>query len=90
MWLIFGAAAVVTAALNVIWTLRRREAKWFCFASLSFTAFTLCAFLSEVRGWVMAEDWSALMDVVPAVSGAFWFLVIASVVINSIYLFKKY
>jgi len=89
MWLIFGAAAIVTAALNVIWTLRRREAKWFCFVSLSLTALTLCAFLSEVRGWVMAEDWSALMDVVPAVSGAFWFLVIASVVINSIYLFKK-
>jgi len=87
MWLIFGIAAIITAACNVIWTLRHRDAKWFRFLSLSFTGFTLCAFLCETNGWVLAEDWSALMDVMPAASDAMWILTIASVVINSISLF---
>lgn len=89
MWLLFGIAAIFTAALNVIQMLRHRDAKWFRFVSLSFTAFTLCAFLSEANGWVLLEDWSALMDVMPSGSAAMWFLTVASVGINSISLFQK-
>ena len=89
MWLLFGIAAIITAALNVIQMLRHRNAKWFRFVSLSFTAFTLCAFLSEANGWVLTKDWSALMDVFPSASAAMWFLTIASVGINSISLFQK-
>ena len=36
-WFFFGMTAIMTAILNVIWTLRNREAKWFRFCSLSFT-----------------------------------------------------
>ena len=89
MWLLFGIVAIITAILNVVWTILHREAKWFRFVSLSFTAFTLCAFLSQVNEWVIIEDWSALMDVLPSTSKIMWFLTIASVVINSISLFKK-
>ena len=63
LWLLFGISAIITALLNVIWTLRRREAKWFRFLSLSFTVFTLCSFYADAARWVLAEDWSALMDV---------------------------
>ena len=87
MWLLFGIAAIITATLNVVWTFRHLDAKWFRFASLSFTAFTLCAFLNEANGWVLIEDWSALMDVLPGTSKAMWVLTMASVVINSISLF---
>ena len=89
MWLLFGITAIITATLNVVWTLRHRDAKWFRFVSLSFTSFTLCAFLSEANGWVLINDWSALMDVLPSTSKATWILTFASVVINSISLFKK-
>lgn len=89
MWLLFGIVAIMAAILNVVWTIWHREAKWFRFVSLSFTAFTLCAFLSQANEWVMIEDWSALMDVLPSTSKMMWFLTIASVVINSISLFKK-
>ena len=89
MWLFFGITAIIAAILNIVWTLRHRDAKWFRFASLSFTALTLCAFLSETNGWVLVEDWSALMDVLPSVSKVMWILTIASVFINSISLFKK-
>ena len=89
MWLFFGITAMITAMLNVIWTLRQREAKWFRFLSLSFTVFTVCAFYTQAAQWVLIEDWSALMDVLPSVSKMLWFLTIASVFINGISLFAK-
>lgn len=89
MWLFFGVIAMVTAMLNVIWTLRHREAKWFRFSSLAFTVFTLCAFYAQAAHWVSVKDWSALQDVLPITSKALWFLTLASVVINSISLFRK-
>lgn len=89
MWLLFGIIAIITALLNVIWTLRHREAKWFRFFRLSFIIFTLCAFYAQAAQWVLVEDWSALMDVLPNISNILWFLTMTSVVINSISLFKK-
>ena len=88
-WFFFGITAIITAILNVIWTLRNREAKWFRFCSLSFTVFTLCSFYSEAAHWILVEDWSALMDVVPITSNILWFLTVVSVAINSISLFKR-
>ena len=87
--MLFGSAAIVTAILNVICSLGNKEAKWFRFASLSLTALTLCAFHNMNAQWVLAEDWSALMDVVPYTSKALWVIVILSILINSISLFKK-
>jgi len=89
MWLFFGIIAIITALMNVISTLRHREAKWFRFISLSFTIFTLCSFYAQAAQWALAKDWSALMDVLPSTSNTLWFLTIASVLINSISLFMK-
>lgn len=89
MWLFFGITAIITAILNVIWTLRHREAKWFRFLSLSLTVFTVCSFYAQAARWVLAEDWSALMDVLPTTSNMLWSLTVTSVAINSISLFKK-
>ena len=90
MWLFFCTTAIITAVLNIVWTLKGLDAKWFRFISLSLTAFTLCTFYTQVYQWVLIEDWSALYDVVPTVSKALWFLTIASIIINSISLFKKF
>ena len=90
MWLLFGIAAVITAALNIVWTAKHRDAKWFRFLSLSCTAFTLCAFLSQASNWTLAEDWSALADALPGTAGTLWFLTGASVVLNSISLFQTH
>ena len=89
MWLFFGITAIITAILNIIWTLRHREAKWFRFLSLSLTVFTVCSFYAHAAHWVLAEDWSALMDVLPTTSNMLWSLTVTSVAINSISLFKK-
>lgn len=89
MWLLFGIIAIVTAILNVIWAAQHRDAKWFRFISLSFTAFTLCAFYSQAGHWAIIGDDSALLDVMPTLSKVLWFLTIAAVIINSVSLFKK-
>ena len=89
MWLLFGVAAIITAILNVIWTIQRREAKWFRFISLSCTAFTLCAYYSLAKHWVLTNASDQLSDVMPTLSKVFWILTIASVIINSISLFAK-
>ncbi len=89
MWILFGNGAIIAAILNIIWTIRHREAKWFRYISLSLTALTMCAEYSLVENWVLHEDWSALMDVVPGMTQSLYFLVIASILINSISLFIK-
>lgn len=89
MWLILGIAAVVTAVLNIVWTIRKKDAKWFRFISLSLTALAVCAEYSLVEKWVLKEDLSALTDVVPGMAKVLLILTIASIVINSISLFRK-
>ena len=89
MWIILGVAAIITAILNVVWSIRNKNAKWFRFISLSLTALTLCAFYSANAKWVLNQDWFALMDVVPTMSKALWVLTIVSILINSISLFKE-
>ena len=89
MWIVLGIGAIIFAALNIIWGIRGRETKWFRFISLSLTALTMCAEYGLIKNWVVHEDWGALMDVVPGMTGALWFLVIASIVINGVSLFLK-
>jgi hypothetical protein len=89
MWVLFGVVAIIMAILNIIWYINNRETKWFRFISLAFTALTLCASYSQDAAWVLKEDWSALMDVVPTMSKAFWILTIVSILINGFSLFEK-
>ena len=87
MWMVFGIATILTAVLNVLWTLRGRDAKWFRFISISLTALTLCAFSGLVDRWILQEDWSALMDTAGH-SRLLWPVTAASVIINGISLFS--
>ena len=89
MWMLFGFAAIISAILNIMWSIRNQDAKWFRYTSLSLTVLTLCSFYNASAKWVLSEDWSALMDVVPTMSKMLWALTILSILINSVSLFKK-
>lgn len=89
MWLLFGIIAIITAILNVIWTIRHRETKFFRFISLSFTALTLCAFYNMANHWAIVGDSSALLDVMPTLSKVLWLLTVTSIIINGISLLTK-
>ena len=89
MWLLFGAIAIVTAIINIVWAAHGKDSQWFRFASLSFTSLTLCSFYSQSARWAAHEDWAALMDVVPTMSRWLWVCAIASILINSVPLFGQ-
>lgn len=89
MWLLFGVLAIGCAIMNVVFTLSNKDAQWFRFLSLSFTALTVTAFYGAEATRVINEDWIGLMDVMPTVSTMLWVCVAASIAINSISLFKK-
>ena len=89
MWVILGLSAIVAAILNLLFWSRGKDSKIFRFLSLSLTALTVCAIYSMDAQWVLKEDWSALMDVVPSMSRYLWGLVIASIALNGITLIPK-
>ncbi len=89
MWIFLGVGAIIAAIFNVIWTIRKKDAQWFRFISLSLTALTVCSIYGMADRWVACEDWSAMLDVVPAMSRALWVLTVASVLINSVSLFCR-
>lgn len=88
MWLIFGAAAIITTLLNIMNF--KNSSDFFRFLSLSFTSLTVCAFYADGAGRIIKEDWAGLMDTMPTISKALWICVALSIVINSISLIKSY
>ena len=89
MWLLFGVLAIVTAILNIDFSLKKKDNRWFMFLSLSLTALTVCTFYSDGAQRVIREDWGGLMDIMPTMSTALWVCVIASVLINGYPLLLK-
>ncbi|WP_317856367.1 hypothetical protein [Chakrabartyella piscis] len=89
MWIIFGVGAIIALGLNLKFYMTNRNADIFRFISLSLTALTVCSFYAQNKTWVIKEDWSALLDVVPAMSTALWILVAISILTNGISLIKS-
>lgn len=82
MWIIFGFIAIITTFINLYMFASGKDYKLAMAMGLSFTALTLCAEHSLIANWVDANDWSALLDVVPTMEKALWFLTIASILLN--------
>lgn len=82
MWIIFGVIAIVATLINLYMYKAGKDYKLAMAMGLSFTALTLCAEYSLVSEWVEVEDWAALMDVVPSMERALWFLTIVSILLN--------
>lgn len=88
MWAFLGLGAIAFAVMNLEWSLKGRETKWFRFASLSLTALTVCAFYTDGALRLENRDLAGLMDVMPAMSKALWVCVVLSILINSVSLFR--
>lgn len=89
MWLFFGSFAIVTALMNLYRYYQGKDSTLWMYLSLAATALTVTANNHLYSLWVTTEDWSALMDVVPTMSKAFWVLVVLSIMLNGIPLFNK-
>ncbi|KOF08865.1 MFS transporter [Planococcus glaciei] len=82
MWFIFGLFAIAATCLNLYLYAIGKDYKLAMAMGLAFTALTVVADYSMVSNWVKAEDWSALMDVVPIMAAALWVLTIISILLN--------
>lgn len=82
MWFIFGLIAIASTCLNLYLYAAGKDYKLAMAMGLSFTALTLVADYSMVSSWVQAEDWGALLDVVPIMATALWVLTIISILLN--------
>lgn len=82
LFMIFGVIAIVTTFINLYMYKAGKDYKLAMAIGLAFTALTLCAEYSLVSVWVEVEDWAALMDVVPGMERALWFLTIVSILLN--------
>ena len=89
MWALFGIGAIIFAILNVAHAFLGKPVKYFRFASMSLTVFTMCAFYSDGARRVAAGDWGGLTDIMPAMDKALWICCIISILINSVSLFKS-
>lgn len=66
MWIICGGLSVIFCIVGYLMLLKKnRVAYWASLCSLSFTSLTLLSEYKMVMNWVNANDWSALLDVVP-------------------------
>lgn len=89
MWVIFGLIAIIATCINLYMYGTGKDYKLAMAMGLSFTALTIVADYSMVSDWVKAEDWAALLDVVPTMETALWVLTIISIFLNIIPIFLE-
>lgn len=82
MWVILGFIAIAATFLNLYLYATGKDYQLAMAMALALTALTLCAEYTLVSNWVKVEDWAALMDVVPTMERALWFLTIVSILLN--------
>ena len=89
MWLFLGISAIIFTGFNLICSFKSKNAKWFRFGAISFTALTVCSFYSDGAMRVLNEDWGGLMDIMPTMSKALGVCVGISILLNSVSLFRE-
>lgn len=82
MWILFGVLALVATCFNFYLYVKGKDYQIAMALGLSFTALTVCAAYTLVSDWVKAEDWTALMDVVPSMEIALWVLTVLAIAMN--------
>lgn len=82
MWILLGFIAIIATTVNLYMYANGKDYKLAMAMGLSFTVLSLCAEHSLIANWVDANDWAALLDVVPTMEKALWFLTIVSILLN--------
>ncbi|MFB4159056.1 hypothetical protein ACE1TF_04165 [Geomicrobium sp. JSM 1781026] len=82
MWILLGFIAIIATLINLFMYKSGKNYTLAMALALSFTALTLCAEYSLVSEWVVAEDWAALLDVVPSMEPVLWAVTLVSIGLN--------
>ena len=62
MWLFLGISAIIFTGFNLICSFKSKNAKWFRFGAISFTALTVCSFYSDEAMRVLNEEKLGRLD----------------------------
>ncbi|WP_099950238.1 hypothetical protein [Ezakiella peruensis] len=91
MELAFGIFAIMAAIVSIALKIRGGDNKKYSYASVCLTALTMAFFYKDAVRRVVEKDISGLEDVVVPIANPLMFLVIASIVINTLAIvdFKK-
>lgn len=90
MWIFFGIASVIFTVLHGYTAFSGKSmAKGMAFGAFAFTALTLLSEYAMVVSWVRAEDWSALLDVVPYMFPLLIVYTVILVAANGLLLFAR-
>nr|WP_075573993.1 hypothetical protein [Ezakiella massiliensis] len=91
MDLAFGIFAIMAAIVSIAVKIRGGDNKKYSYASVCLTALTMAFFYKDAARMVVEKNFSGLEDVVVTIANPLMFLVIASIVINTLALvdFKK-
>ena len=85
MWILFGVLSVIFCIIGWIMVSKKKiVSQWASVCSLAFVSLTLLMEYQMVLQWVHKEDWSALMDVVPAMSSLLTGYVIILLLANTV------
>ena len=91
MWILCGGLSIMFLALNWVLSFKNSEKRnWAMAFSLAFTSLTLLIEYQIASEWVVKEDWSALLDVVPYMFSILLLYVIIMTLLNVIPLFFIY
>ena len=66
MWMITGIISVIALLMAVN---QNKKKVYISVTAITFLVITLLLQYNQVNVWVMKEDWSALMDVIPSMNG---------------------
>ena len=65
MWIVCAALSIIFNVIGWILASKKNTTCWVSVSSLAFVALTLLMEYRIILNWVNAEDWIALLDVVP-------------------------
>lgn len=82
MWIILGFLTAVMTFMNLYRFNKRKDYKLYMALALTLTALENTAHYNLVSNWVLLEDWTALLDVVPSMEIALWAFTIISITLN--------
>lgn len=82
MLFLFPTIAFIATLVNWTLVITKKPFHWAMGIALAFTALTVCAQLQMIVEWIVAEDWTALLDVAPTMTNVLWGASIVSIVVN--------
>lgn len=91
MWIFTGILSVIMTGVTILCALNNHQKKYFsAFMAVSFMALTILIAYHQIYEWVLREEWSSLMDVVPSMQSILFWYVFIIILLNGFLVIRRY